>query len=233
MRHFFSNILAATAAVFVAALARVRNSLRSGERSYESRRSHKPEARARDGGRSALARASGWCAAVSLAICTWAVAVPPLSLDGYRDEKLMEGAHESAGLKELNGGCYVCHGNYRTESLVTSHAKQEVGCIECHGKSVAHQIDEFHRTPPEKMYGPHNVDNMCGECHEEHDAPARKVIQRWQQRCPSKTNPKEITCTDCHFKHRLPKRTVVWDKKTGKLVIHDKAQDAKNGKDGN
>ena len=223
-------MLVAKAAVFVAALTRVRKSPRSGERGYISRQSHKPEARARDGGRSTLASASGWCVAACLVICTWATAVPPLSLDGYRDEKLMEGPHESPALEKLNGGCYVCHGNYRTESLVLTHAKEDVGCIQCHGKSVAHQIDEFHRTPPEKMFGPHNVDNMCGECHEEHDAPGRKVIERWQQRCPAKTNPKEINCTDCHFKHRLPSRTVVWDKKTGKLIIHEKAQDPNNGK---
>ena len=170
------------------------------------------------------------CVAACLGICTWALAVPPLSLDGYRNEKLVEGPHESAGLKELNGGCYVCHGNYRTESLVTSHAKEKVGCIQCHGESLPHQVDEFHRTPPEKMYGPHNVDKMCGKCHEQHDAPATKVIQRWQQRCLAKVDPREITCTDCHFKHRLPSRTVVWDKKTGKLVVQKKGQDANSGK---
>ena len=169
------------------------------------------------------------CVAVSLGVCAWAKP-PPLSLDGYRNEKLMEGPHDSAGLTEFNGGCYVCHGNYRTESLVVSHAKEKVGCIECHGESLPHQVDEFHRTPPEKMYGPHNVDKMCGKCHEEHDAPASKVIARWRKRCPTKMNPREIVCTDCHFKHRLPKRTVVWDKKTGKLVIHKKGQDADNGR---
>ena len=170
------------------------------------------------------------CVAASLGFCTWVMAVPPLSLDKYRDEKLPVGKDESAGLKEVNGGCYVCHGNYRTESLVISHAKEKVGCVECHGESLPHQVDEFHRTPPEKMYGPHNVDKMCGKCHEEHDAPADKVIERWQQRCPDKTDPKQIVCTDCHFQHRLPSRDVVWNKKTGKLVIHKKDQDANKGK---
>ena len=170
-------------------------------------------------------------AAVSVGMHGGAVAAPPLSLDGYRDEKLPTGRDDSASLKEMNGGCYVCHGNYRTESLVLSHAKEKVGCIECHGESLPHQVDEFHGTPPTKMYGPHNVDQMCGKCHEDHDAPARKVIQRWQQRCPAKTNFNELVCTDCHFEHRLPSRTVVWDKKTGKLVIQKKNQDAKTSKD--
>ena len=177
-----------------------------------------------------VALAAVLCVAVSLAVRGWAVAAPPLSLDGYRDEKLPEGRHDSGGLKETNGGCYVCHDNYRTESLVQSHAKEKVGCIECHGESIPHQVDEFHRTPPGKMYGPHNVDKMCGDCHEDHDAPARKVIGRWRQRCPAKTDPKKIVCTDCHFKHRLPSRTVVWDKKTGKLIVHKRAEDTNHGK---
>jgi hypothetical protein len=159
-----------------------------------------------------------------------ATAAPPLSLDGYRDEKLPEGRHDSAGLKEINGGCYVCHGNYRTESLVLSHAKEKVGCIQCHGESLPHQGDEFHRTPPEKMYGPANIDKMCGKCHEEHDAPAGKVIARWRQRCPGKTDPKDIVCTECHFEHRLSSRSVVWDKNTGKLMSGEKDQAAKSDK---
>jgi len=80
------------------------------------------------------------------------------------------------------------------------------------------------------MYGPHNVDKMCGDCHETHDAPARKVIGRWQQRCPAKTDPKQVVCTDCHFDHRLASRTVAWDKKTGKLIVGKKAGDVDLGK---
>ena len=170
------------------------------------------------------------CAAVSLAVHGRAAAAPPLSLDGYRDEKLPTGRDDSAGLKEMNGGCYVCHGNYRTESLVVSHAKEKVGCVECHGESLPHQLDEFHRTPPEKMYGPHNVDAMCAKCHEDHDVPARKVIERWRQRCPAKTDPKAIVCTDCHFAHRLSSRTVVWDKKTSRLIVRKGDAAAGTGK---
>ena len=170
------------------------------------------------------------CPAVSVGIRGWAVAAPPLSLDGFRDEKLPTGRDASAGLAEINGGCYVCHGNYRSESLVQSHAKEKVGCIECHGESLPHQVDEFHRTPPEKMYGPHNVEKMCVKCHEAHDASARKVLERWRQCCAAKVNPEEIVCTDCHFEHRLPSRTVVWDKKTGKLVVQKKNRDGSNGK---
>jgi len=151
-------------------------------------------------------------------------APPPLSLDGYRDEKLPEGPHDSASLHGINENCYVCHGNYRTESLVQSHAKETIGCVRCHGQSLPHQVDEFHRTPPDKMYGRQDVDKMCHKCHDVHDAPAVKVLQRWRQRCSPKTDPKEIACTDCHYDHRLPSRNVVWDRQTRKVVVRKQGQ---------
>lgn len=49
-------------------------------------------------------------------------------------------------------------------------------------------------------------------------------------RCfPAKANPKDIVCTDCHFEHRLSCRTVVWDKKTGQLIDHERDEDANHG----
>jgi hypothetical protein len=80
------------------------------------------------------------------------------------------------------------------------------------------------------MFGLHNIDQMCGKCHEDHDVPARKVIKRWQQRGAAKGNAKNIVCTDCHFEHRLASRTVVWDKKTGKLVVRKPDADTNHGK---
>jgi hypothetical protein len=175
--------------------------------------------------------ASAWGVAWWPTPRSWVLAgPPPLSLDGYRDEKLPTGRDDSLGLQEINGGCYVCHGNYRNEALVQSHAKKKVGCVECHGNSIPHQVDEFHRTPPEKMYAPHNIDTMCRQCHVDHQASARKVIERWQQRCPAKTDPKAIVCTDCHFEHRLSSRTVVWDKKTGKLILRQRTENSNRGR---
>ncbi|GAB6164384.1 hypothetical protein JCM19992_03840 [Thermostilla marina] len=148
-----------------------------------------------------------------------AEAAPPLSLEGYLDEKLPE-AHEAPKheMNVDNTACYVCHGNYREEPLVLEHGREGVGCIDCHGASDDHRNDEDNITPPDKMYPLEAVDKLCHECHEEHDAAARKVIARWQERCPEKTDPKQIVCTDCHFNHRLPRRLVRWDKHTGKLL---------------
>lgn len=155
-----------------------------------------------------------------------ALAVPPLSLEGYLDEKLPEASEDDmkVELKVDNQACYVCHGNYDGEELVVMHGKDEVGCIDCHGESHAHRGDEDNITPPDKMYAPEGVDPMCAECHEEHDVAAAKVITRWQERCPAKSDPRTIICTDCHGSHRLKFRTVWWDKKTGKLIVRKKGQ---------
>ena len=157
-------------------------------------------------------------------------AAPPLSLDGLLNEKLPE-AKEKVKLKVDNSACYVCHGNYEEEPLVVWHGKHETSCIDCHGKSLAHRNDEDNITPPDKMYAPDQIDEMCKGCHEEHDVAARKVITRWQKKCPAKTNPREIVCTDCHFKHRLSFRTVWWDKKTGKLIVRKEGERTKKAAD--
>jgi hypothetical protein len=114
-----------------------------------------------------------------------------------------------------NGPCFVCHGNFQEESLALQHAKAGVGCMKCHGLSLAHRADEDNVTPPEIMYPAAKIDAACRKCHEEHDVPAREVIARWQKRCPGKTDAARILCTDCHGEHRMQVRTVRWDKETG------------------
>jgi len=118
-----------------------------------------------------------------------------------------------------NSPCYVCHVNYEDEEFVTTHAAENVGCVDCHGQSYEHRDDEDNVTPPDVLYGPDAIAPSCAKCHETHDVPAAKVIARWQERCPVKEDPDELVCTDCHGEHRLRFRTVWWDKKTKELVI--------------
>ncbi len=124
-----------------------------------------------------------------------------------------------------NSACFVCHGNYDEEELVLIHAREEIGCVECHGESFAHRNDEDNITPPDVMYWAERIDPKCQECHEEHDVAARKVLTRWQERCPEKTDAAQVVCTDCHGHHRLARRTVRWEKKTGKLIVGGKQGD--------
>jgi hypothetical protein len=152
----------------------------------------------------------------------------PLLLD---DAPLLLG--DGAGLEPAEGGadnsrCQVCHLNLALEKLAVTHAKAGIGCADCHGNCDAHIDDESWAsggpgTPPEIMYWPERIDPACRECHESHDASAKEILQRWQQRCPEKTDPSRIVCTDCHGKHRLnPKlRKAWWDKRTGKPIDPD------------
>lgn len=140
---------------------------------------------------------------------------PLLLLDSAPEKKT---ADEGMGPKADNSACYVCHTNYDGEELVHQHAIANVGCVKCHGESIAHRNDENNITPPDTMYPADAIDTGCVKCHETHDAPARKVLARFAQRCPGKTNLNDVICTDCHGDHRAKLRTVRWDKKTGKLI---------------
>lgn len=117
-----------------------------------------------------------------------------------------------------NSACFVCHANYDDEEMAEQHAKAGVGCVDCHGVSTAHRNDEDNITPPDRMYWAAAIDPSCVTCHGTHDAPARKVIARWQERSLTAKDPKALTCTDCHGEHRLKHRSVQWDKRTGKLM---------------
>jgi nitrate/TMAO reductase-like tetraheme cytochrome c subunit len=78
------------------------------------------------------------------------------------------------------------------------------------------------------MYPAGKIDAACRGCHKSHNAPAAKVIVRWQQRCPAQTDPQEIRCTDCHGEHRLKLRTVRWNKETGKLLSREDSSGKKS-----
>jgi hypothetical protein len=140
----------------------------------------------------------------------------PLLLDGSATQPKID---PLAGPVADNEACYCCHANYREEEFVQYHAVGDVGCIDCHGQSHAHRNDENNTTPPDKMFAVDQIAGNCAECHDEHDVSAIKVIACWQERCPTKTDVKDIVCTDCHGQHRLKLRTVRWDKKTGELLI--------------
>ncbi len=151
-----------------------------------------------------------------------AVAAPPLSLEGFLDEKLPEAPTGDDGIKADNFACHVCHGNYREEPFAVTHAKADISCIDCHGVSHAHRDDEDNIIPPDVMYPPEEIAKKCMKCHKKHDAPAKEVIARWLKRCSDKKDPGKLVCTDCHGQHRLKLRLVRWDKKTGKLITGKK-----------
>ncbi len=160
-----------------------------------------------------------------------AAAVPPLSLEGYLDEKLPDAPDEKEAVKADNFACFVCHANYETESLTLVHARAGIGCAKCHGPSLDHCDDEAHETPPDVMFAPEAIDGQCLQCHQSHDAPADEVLARFLDRVPAKTDPARVVCTDCHGEHRLARRTVWWDRKTREMVVREDGQPFKVRRD--
>jgi formate-dependent nitrite reductase cytochrome c552 subunit len=139
----------------------------------------------------------------------------PLLLDDPSEKE----ANEDTSYLRINDACYVCHDNFKKEPLAVMHAKEEMGCADCHGESLEHQNDEDNITPPEIMYALDKVDSLCLECHDSHDVAAKDVLIRWRERCPKKTDFATVVCTDCHGYHRLKQRVVRWDKDTGDLIM--------------
>ncbi|HOK77242.1 MAG TPA: hypothetical protein PLW35_05910 [Verrucomicrobiota bacterium] len=141
----------------------------------------------------------------------------PLLLDSHPPDEPPGGVSAATSVPHINSACYVCHANYKNEELAHTHAKTNVGCVNCHGPSRAHALDEANLTPPDIMYWPSRIATSCYLCHTNHNAPAKTVIMRWQQRCVDK-DPKYLVCTDCHGDHRLRVRTTIWNKRTGEVV---------------
>jgi len=131
----------------------------------------------------------------------------PLLLD-EPTEKQEASAVATARAAAENTACFVCHANYKTESLANDHAKADIGCVNCHGQSSAHQNDENNITPPETIYSADKIDPSCRSCHKAHNISPRNIIARWVKRNPDKTAP---TCRGqgCHETDDVPPEKVV------------------------
>jgi hypothetical protein len=164
-----------------------------------------------------------------------APAPPPLKVDKSAPLLLLDEpavAPDPADPKKPradNSACFVCHGNFQDEKMVTAHAKENIGCVKCHGPSLAHRNDEDNVTAPDKMFPAQRIDSSCRKCHDDHIAPPRKIIAMFLERCPRGTDPKKVVCTDCHGEHRLKVRSVLWDKELGKLLKSDPKSAEKSG----
>ena len=140
----------------------------------------------------------------------------PLLLDEPEQGEHASGKKLSEAETE-NAACFVCHANYTEELLVAWHVKEDVACVQCHGKSYAHRNDENHTTAPDHMYAADAVVAMCKKCHPGHEIPVKKLEDLRKSRT-DKPASEPVVCTDCHGKHRLARRSVRWNKTTGKLI---------------
>ncbi len=175
------------------------------------------------------------CLIFTLGSLFLAVPVFPQSGTAEQEEPLLLLDDDAEPASEIEGAdnsrCHVCHLNFAQEDIAVTHAKQDIGCIACHGDCDAHIDDESWAsggpgTPPGIMFPPEAIDPACGRCHDAHDVPARAIVERIRERGLAKTSPKDITCTDCHGSHRLKAelRNAWWDKRTGKPIKPPRAK---------
>ena len=117
-----------------------------------------------------------------------------------------------------NQRCHVCHIYYEDEELAVQHARANVGCERCHGRSDAHCSDENNLTPPQIMYPAARINPACMTCHLAADLAKQKDHKPLLAAAPAD----QKRCTECHGKHRMPRREIRWDKTTGKLLPEEK-----------
>ena len=122
----------------------------------------------------------------------------PLLLDSLPDAKPEKTPDE--GPVADNSACYCCHRNYEEEAMVQEHAKANVGCVKCHGESIAHRNDEDNITPPDVIYASDQIEKACQKCHDI----ARRAGQEGDRRLAAEVpgqDPRRGPAL-----HRLPRR---------------------------
>jgi len=108
-----------------------------------------------------------------------------------------------------NSRCFVCHVNYTNEKIAIVHARQDMGCADCHGESDEHIADESwasggNGTAPDKIYTKDQVNPFCMGCHSKDKLPEEAHKPVFAE------SDKKKHCTDCHGEHLLKNRKTKW-----------------------
>ncbi len=108
-----------------------------------------------------------------------------------------------------NGACLLCHINFASEEIASTHLEKAVTCAHCHGVSSDHMNDEEAAAEPDILFGRAEVDASCRKCHQAHKNPeaVAKFLAEWKgkRRPHGRLILSNAVCTDCHGLHRLPR----------------------------
>jgi hypothetical protein len=136
---------------------------------------------------------------------------PPLLLDEEPPLLLDDEPNEDSSSESMadNSRCFVCHINYAQEKIAVTHARQGMGCANCHGESDEHIADESwasggNGTAPDIIFTRAQINPFCMGCH------TKEKIDTEQHKSLFADNNEEKYCTDCHGDHRLTNRKCKW-----------------------
>ncbi len=117
-----------------------------------------------------------------------------------------EASPASAKRTADNTPCLKCHEPFAAETLGRLHLQIGLGCVDCHGKSIAHARAGSGLLKPDVLFGRTQVDSFCQRCHDApHKHPAR--VESWARKRAGQILPtgrkimEHNICTDCHGEH--------------------------------
>jgi len=112
-----------------------------------------------------------------------------------------------SGYAEDNSSCLVCHADFQTEVIASTHEEASVTCAACHGDSLTHSGDEYNVSRPDVIWGRAEIDNFCKQCHPRHKKPdaVDKFRAEWlgKRRENGRFVMADSACMDCHGKHAI------------------------------
>lgn len=108
-----------------------------------------------------------------------------------------------------NSACLLCHINFESEEIASTHLEKGITCAHCHGVSSDHMNDEEAAAKPDILFGRSEVEASCRKCHQAHKDPdaVAKFLAEWKgkRRPHRRLILSNAICTDCHGLHRLPR----------------------------
>ena len=106
-----------------------------------------------------------------------------------------------------NSECLICHMDFKSEAISAKHEKARVGCVTCHGPSLAHGDDELNITPPDRLFGRAEIARFCKACHRTHvkGKVYYDFVKKWhsKRRANGRMVLDDSVCTDCHGNHAI------------------------------
>ena len=105
--------------------------------------------------------------------------------------------------QDTENPCFFCHADLFFEAKDGTHEQNGIDCIACHGKSEEHTFAEDNRIKPDKIYKRSDIDEFCGNCHNNELEDYQKSSHKKEV---NEKNENAPTCSTCHEGHNFEKK---------------------------